>query len=354
MQNIELGWNLSCRRTETSFKKGRFRLRLGIDGDLQLLSLNSETLKDSDIIHQYYASHTNGPNPGIQLVFNQSGYLYVRHQSNNLRSVINEDMTVPKSSEDFYHRVVLHFDGVFAQYYHTKGEVNKKWMLAWAEPDNMCKKLSLENVGNMACGFNSICILEGVGNKRPRCECPTKFVLKDPSDEYGDCKPDFEIPICGPENNQTENSNVKLYDFIALNETDWPTGEYMNYNNYDEESCKATCLDDCLCAAVIYGKDRVCSKKRFPLSYGSINVYTNTFVKVLNRGVVDVPVTGKRVKNNDWLTITFSVLFGTSAFVNFIFFALNRKKKNSKKMKKNQAKDTTSTTASELNLRVFT
>lgn len=84
----------------------------------------------------------------------------------------------------------------------------------------------------------------------------------------------------------------------------------------------------------------------------------NTFVKVLKRVVADVPITGKREKNYDWLIIAFSVLFGTSAFGNFIFFALNRKKKKSKKMKKNQARDTGAATATatavELNLRVFT
>lgn len=182
-------------------------------------------------------------------------------------------MKVPKPSTDFYHRAVLHFDGVFAQYYHAKGEVNQKWILAWAEPDNICQKLSGVDVGNMACGFNSVCFLEEGSNKRPRCECPKKFVLKDPSDEHGDCKPDFEIPICVPEDNQTANSNANLYEFITLNSTDWPTGEYMNYANVDDEdSCIATCLNDCLCATVIYRKDiKVCSKKRLPLSYGQSN-----------------------------------------------------------------------------------
>jgi len=90
IQNIEVGRNLSSRRTETSFKKGRFSLRLEDDGNLQLHSLNAETASESDIYSQYYESNTNDPNnPGIQLVFNQSGEIYVL-QRNNSRFVVKD------------------------------------------------------------------------------------------------------------------------------------------------------------------------------------------------------------------------------------------------------------------------
>uniref|UniRef100_A0A1J3I886 G-type lectin S-receptor-like serine/threonine-protein kinase RLK1 n=1 Tax=Noccaea caerulescens TaxID=107243 RepID=A0A1J3I886_NOCCA len=288
-QSIEIRENLSSRRTETSFKKGRFRLRLGDDGDLQLLTLNSETLAETDVYFAYYSSNTNDPrSPGYRLVFSESGYVYVIMRDNTTRFILNKKD--PVSSREFYHRVVLHFDGVLAQYYHPKSQVNNNnnngWSLAWSEPENICGKrfgqsLDANELGNLACGFNNICVLGD--NQRPKCECPERFVLVDPSDGYGDCKPDFEMQNCGPENNnKTEESDANLYEFITLERTNWPSGDYKRYSNYDEGSCKSACLKDCFCAAVVLGRDRLCWKKKFPLSYGfrDPNGDSVTFIKV--------------------------------------------------------------------------
>ncbi|KFK27854.1 hypothetical protein AALP_AA8G438100 [Arabis alpina] len=358
-QSIEVGGNLSSHRTETNFTKGRFRLRLGDDGDLQLLVLNSKSLAETDEYFSYYASDTKAPlSPGIRLVFNQSGYMYVL-QSNDSRSYIKGN-EVPVSSGDYYHRAVLHFDGLFAQYYHPKGQGNSGWTLAWSEPENICDR-SAADVLNIACGFNSICNLGN--NKRPKCQCPERFSLVDSSDEYGDCKPDFKMETCGPEDNNTtnESADVNLYEFIRLDRTNFPKTDYARYANYDEELCKASCLSDCFCAAAIFGsrRDQVCWKKKFPLSFGqrSSNGDSDTFIKVLKRPT-KVPITEKKGKNRDWLIIGCSVLLGTSAFGNFIFVALYRKKKKSMKKKPNQSREigaaTATANAMELNLRVFT
>ncbi|XP_013661066.1 G-type lectin S-receptor-like serine/threonine-protein kinase RLK1 [Brassica napus] len=293
-QSIEVRGNLSSRLKETSFQKGRFRLRLGDDGDLQLLTLNSETLAETDVYFSYYSSNTKDPhNPGNRLVFNETGYMYVVMNDNTTRFYVNNKDPVP--SKDFYHRAVLHFDGVFSQYYHPKRQgVNNSdngWSLAWSEPENICAKrfgpyLDANELGNLACGFNNICILGD--NNRPRCECPKRFLLVDPDDEYGDCKPDFEMQICGRESNQTAaaDQDANLYEFVTLRMTNWPSGDYKRYSNYDEERCKATCLKDCFCGAVVLGKDKLCWKKKFPLSYGirDTNGESDTFIKVLKLG----------------------------------------------------------------------
>ncbi|CAN7089839.1 unnamed protein product [Brassica rapa subsp. narinosa] len=348
-KSIEIGMNLSSRLTETSVKKGKFRLRLGDDGNLQLLVLNSKTLAERDVYFQYFETNTKEPNPGTRLVFNQSGYMYVL-LSDKTRFGIKDD--VPASSSDVYLRAVLHFDGVFAQYSHSKGEGSNGWELVWAVPENICRSSSDISVGNVACGFNSICSLEDT--QRPRCQCPERFSLLDTSDEYGDCKADFEMQTCGPSNNNT-------YELIRVDRTNWPYGDYQVYNDYDEESCRKACLDDCFCSAVVYGNDRVCWAKRFPLSFGQRspngenydprNSYT--LIKVLKGGGADAPSAKDRGKDRDWLIIACSVLLGTSAFVNFIFLALYGRSKTAKK-KPNQGGDMGVATAVELNLRVFT
>ncbi|CAL9244421.1 unnamed protein product [Arabidopsis halleri] len=219
-------------------------------------------------------------------------------QKNNSRFVVKE--RDPDFSSDFYRRAVLHFDGIFAEYYHPKeGQENSGWVFAWAVPDNICGQD--EPLGNTACGFNNICSLGN--NQRPKCECPERFVLKDPSNEYGNCLPDFEMHTCRPENNQTSNSDMNLYEFITLEKTNWPFGDYESYANYDEERCKAACLNDCLCAAVVFGtnRDLKCWKKKFPLSHGerAPSGDSDTFIKVLNRTIADSPITGKRTKKLD-------------------------------------------------------
>ncbi|KAJ4870047.1 receptor-like protein kinase 1 [Raphanus sativus] len=350
-QSIEIGKNLSSRLTETSVKKGKFRLHLGDDGNLQLLVLNSKTLAERDVYFQYFETNTKEPNPGTRLVFNQSGYIYVLLSDNSTRVAIKD---VSVSSRDVYLRAVLHFDGVLAQYSHSKGEGSNGWELVLAVPENICRVINPDiSVGNVACGFNSICSLEDT--QRPKCQCPERFSLLDASDEYGDCKADFEMQTCGPSNNNT-------YELIRVDRTNWPYGDYQMYKDYDEERCRKACLDDCFCAAVVFGDDRVCWSKKFPLSYGqrspngenydSRNSYT--LIKVLKGGVVaDAPSAKDRGKDRDWLIIACSVLLGTSAFVNFIFLALYGRSKKAKK-KPNQGGDIGVATAVELNLRVLT
>uniref|UniRef100_A0A1J3ILA5 Receptor-like serine/threonine-protein kinase n=1 Tax=Noccaea caerulescens TaxID=107243 RepID=A0A1J3ILA5_NOCCA len=356
-QSIERGGSLASRRTEASFTKGRFRLRLGDDGNLQLVVLNSKTLAETDVYFPYYESNTKDPYPGMRLVFNESGYMYVLRTDNSTRfDVSTKD---PVSSTDFYHRAVLQFDGVLAQYFHPKRQgSNGKWLLAWALPDNICEKSSSVSLGNMACGYNNICSLGE--NQRPKCQCPERFSLKDPSDEYGDCMPNFEMQTCRPENKKS--TDVDRYELIVLERTNFPYGDYEKYTNYDEKSCRNACLTDCFCAAVVLGTDGVCWKKRFPLSYGQIApLGTNngdTLLKVVKSAVDNVPITGDGGKNRNWLVIVCSVLLGASAFVNFILLALYRNKNKSKKMKKKldqtRGIGAATATAIELNLRVFT
>ncbi|KAF2599605.1 hypothetical protein F2Q68_00012434 [Brassica cretica] len=109
---LDVGRNLSSRRTETDFGKGKFRLHLGLDGNPQLLVLNSNSLSDSDVYFHYYESRKKEPNPGTRLVFNRSGYMYVLRSSKQQLSMLTLNKEAPVSSTDFYHRAVLHLDGV--------------------------------------------------------------------------------------------------------------------------------------------------------------------------------------------------------------------------------------------------
>ena len=119
-QIMERGGVLSSRQSETNYSKGRFELRLQQDGNLVLNTINLP----SDFANEpYYASGTNSENEtsrlraaGKQIVFNESGYLYI------LR--VNDGTFNPGgilvSVKDNYIRATLGFDGVFAHYFHPK------------------------------------------------------------------------------------------------------------------------------------------------------------------------------------------------------------------------------------------
>ncbi|XWS41083.1 hypothetical protein CRYUN_Cryun17cG0049900 [Craigia yunnanensis] len=87
-QIMESGGLLSSRRTENSYEKGRFQLRLLPDGNLVLNPIALPTEKSYDA---YYISGTYDPandtNSGFRLVVNESSYLYVARRNGNIKNL---------------------------------------------------------------------------------------------------------------------------------------------------------------------------------------------------------------------------------------------------------------------------
>lgn len=67
----------------------------------------------------------------------------------------------------------------------------------------------------------------------------------------------------------------------------WLLGDYKRYLNYDEERCKVICFKDCFCGVVVFGKDKLCWKKKFLLFYGirDMNGESDIFIKVFKFGL---------------------------------------------------------------------
>ncbi|KAG6781759.1 hypothetical protein POTOM_014672 [Populus tomentosa] len=153
---LDRGMTLSSRQSETNFSKGRFQLKLRDDGNLVLATIN---LPGDYTNEPYYKSGTDGglnsSSPGNQVVFNESGYLYILRENAQIFSLTQR---VTASTGDFYHRATLNFDAVFTQYYHPKASTGNERL-------------------------NS--------DRRPICECPGGYSLLDPSDQYGSCRPNY-------------------------------------------------------------------------------------------------------------------------------------------------------------------
>ncbi|ESR59191.1 hypothetical protein CICLE_v10017816mg [Citrus x clementina] len=163
-------------------------------------------------------------------------------------------------------------------------------------PDNICVNIDGE-LGSGACGFNSICSLNG--DKRPMCDCPKGYSLLDKTDKYGSCKADFDLSC----NGGGQGYNKELFDVYELKETDWPMSDYDFFSPYDEEHCWL---------------------KRLPLSNGraDTSVTGKAFIKYRKGDdpsppLVPRPPDPEDKKKRKMMNATGSVLLGSSVFVNF-------------------------------------
>ncbi|XVF69713.1 hypothetical protein PTKIN_Ptkin11bG0104300 [Pterospermum kingtungense] len=265
-QNLDKGVSLSSRQSETNFSMGRFRMVMQSDGNLVLTSIN---LPSDHLNEPYYESDTTGDSnsssPGYQLVFNESGYLFVLRENDD-RYLLTQRIT--GSAKDVYYRATLVFDGVFTLYSHPKASTgDARWTTVWSEPDNICTA-ALVSTSSGVCGFNSICNLNA--ERRPICDCPKGYTLVDPNDHYGSCKPNF-TQSCEQESAPVED----LYGFEVLTSVDWPLADYALLEPFTEDQCRKSCLYDCMCAVAIFRLGDKCWKKKLPLSNGRFDPSLN-------------------------------------------------------------------------------
>ncbi|POO01292.1 S-receptor-like serine/threonine-protein kinase [Trema orientale] len=310
-QTLEKGTMLVARYSETNYSSGRYYFVLQSDGNLQLFTRNFPLDTPN---FAYWSSNT--ADSGFELIYNLSGFVYLDAANGTVLNMLSSKAT---STQDFYQRAVLEYDGVFRQYVYPKsnGQSSKGWNMAWTPssdsiPSNICMKIT-EETGGGACGFNSYCIL---GNdQRPNCHCPNGYTFIDPNDEMKGCKQSFEAQSCDEDSGDTDH-----FDFYSMENADWPLSDYEHYQAVSEDWCRKACLGDCFCAVAIF-RNGDCWKKRTPLSNGRIDssVGGKALIKIRtenstsNRGGAD-----SKKKDQTTLVIVGSVLLGSSAFLNVL------------------------------------
>ncbi|KAI3738749.1 hypothetical protein L2E82_28875 [Cichorium intybus] len=327
-QVMARGGVMNSTMSKTNFSGGRFQLRLLQDGNLVL---NTRDILSGNAYDAYYISGTydsaNSTNSGERVIFDATGYMYILRGSGQ-RFDLTPRNSLP--SGDYYYRATLDSDGVFRQYYYPKNPTgNTNWEVIWFEPENICTDID-GNTDSGACGYNNVCSFD---DNRPNCECPQGFSLLDPNNPSGDCKPDF-TPIC---NEVESNNGGDMYDFIQLDNIDWPFSDYVHIDPSNEQTCKSSCLEDCFCAVAIY-RDTQCWKKRLPLSNGrkvaSANVKAFVKYQIGDRPPQNHPRLPGEKEDRRSLILVGSVLLSTSVFVIFVligvicvgFFVIYKKK----------------------------
>ncbi|PPD76419.1 hypothetical protein GOBAR_DD26636 [Gossypium barbadense] len=331
----ETGVRIGCSLTEVGSSRGG----CADDGDLVLATVN---LPSKHVNDPYYkivtAGDSNSSSPGFQLVFNESGYLFVLRE-NEERSVLTP--TITGSAKDLYYRATLDFDGVFTLYSHPKASTgNDTWTSLWSEPEKICTS-------------TPVVYAVSTRTRGPSCGCPRGYALVDPSNQYGNCKPNFTLS-CEEEPGPVED----LYEFEVLTNVVWPLGDYALLEPFTEDQCRQSCLHDCMCAVAIYREGDKCWKKRQPLTNGRpvpSHFGAKAFLKVRkgDRPPFCPYFPNQEIKNQETLILALSVLLGMSVFFIFIlvtatclgFYFIYQKRL--KLLPKNEV-------AVETNLRTFT
>ncbi|KAK4283651.1 hypothetical protein QN277_000579 [Acacia crassicarpa] len=298
---------LVARYLPTNYSRGRFQFKLQDDGNLVFYT----TYFPIDLVKlDYWSTQVLGT--GFSLIFNLSGYIVLRTDNGTIISTISSNTLY--STQDFYQRAVLDYDGVFRHYIYPKnsGVGIGSWSTFSITPSIICL-LVTEAEGSGACGFNSYCTFDGTNKS---CQCPNGYSFIDPSDVMKGFKQNFVSQSCDQTSRETD-----LFDFHEMPNTDWPLADYEHFQSVSEDWCKRECLVDCLCASVLF-KNGQCWKKKQPLSNGRMDpsIGVKAFIKIRKDNATLVLEDINRDNDRSKLIIIGSTLLSSSIFLNLVFF----------------------------------
>ncbi|CAL2262853.1 unnamed protein product [Prunus armeniaca] len=308
LQTLNQTSTLFARYTATNYSKGRFRFALQPDGDL-LLYTTHFPLDSANTI--YWSTDTAGG--GYQVIFNQSGSIYLTARNRSILHMISNSTV---STQDFYQRATLDYDGVLRHYVYPKstGSSAAGWLKAWTSlsfiPPNICMTI-LQEKGGGACGYNSICRHD----QGTICQCPPGYSFINPDDVLMGCKKNFISQSCDAASPETDH-----FYFQEMQNTDWPKSEYEKFEVVTEDWCRQACLADCFCAVANF-RNGQCWLKGSPLLNGRVDPINGVtgLVKIRKENSTMGPGGGySKKKDNSTLIVVGSVLLSSSGFLNFL------------------------------------
>ncbi|KAL8139302.1 hypothetical protein V2J09_005323 [Rumex salicifolius] len=253
-QIMDKGTQLIARFSDTNYSSGRFKLILQPDdGNFVAYTIN---WPQQSINYAHYFGTPFSYKIGYRVVFNQSGPIYIIAQKgNNLGNILPN---VVFSTQYQYQRAIFEFDGVFRRYvYPISRSANQSlnWIMQDFVPKNICNQTGTQGGG--PCGFNSYCQIGA--DTKPKCSCPPGYSLFDETDYMKGCKRDFIAQSCF-----TEQQQYHQFELQKMDSTTFRGQDSESFVGMPESDCHESCLNDCLCAAVVVDGNQ-CWKKGFPL-----------------------------------------------------------------------------------------
>ncbi|KAK8552762.1 hypothetical protein V6N13_121146 [Hibiscus sabdariffa] len=307
-QAMNLDTQIIARYTETNYSNGRFKFILQRDGNLLLYTTD---FPFTDKVAAYWSTQ-DSIGSGFQVIFNQSGYIYLAARNGTLLDTVFPALS-SSPAQDFYLRATVDYDGVLRQYAYPKtsvatsgGSGAKAWTTLSFQPSNICQRIG-GGYGGGACGYNSYCMLSE-DKQRPICQCIPGYSFIDKNDIRKGCRPNFGF--CDEASQKTD-----LFEFETMESADWFDSSYEDFEGVTEDWCRQACLSDCFCAVATF-KDGECKKRRIPLSNGIVDpdVGGKALVKVRKGNAND--------ESRSTLIRVGSVLLGGSTFLNLLLFLL--------------------------------
>ncbi|XP_060965694.1 G-type lectin S-receptor-like serine/threonine-protein kinase LECRK3 [Cannabis sativa] len=330
-QYLGQGKKLVSRYSESDYSSGRFHFRVGDNGATEFSARGFPV--DSDSYNVVYELNMLSQGNGMQVMFNQSGFVYLQAQNGTIIEWLTSSNSI--FSKGFYQRVVLDYHGVFRHYVYPKdddrnsrGWPSGKWsQTSPSIPKNIC--LSIKGpYGPGACGYNSYCSVEIDGT--PNCQCPIGYTFVDPDDKMKGCRPNFKAQNC-----DEDSKDVNNFVMYTMENTYSHYGDFEATSPVSEDWCLNYCLVDCFCALVIYENDS-CWKKKNPISNGmrDYSMLGKAMIKVRQDSIVTSKPSNHSINSfQETLILIGSVLLSSSGFLNIVllitslvlFFLLGRK-----------------------------
>ncbi|KAK4608243.1 hypothetical protein RGQ29_001873 [Quercus rubra] len=314
-QTLRLGSKLVARYSEMNYSNGRFQFQLQMNGGL-VLQFRASPMDYS--FTDYWPRPEEPVGSGFQVIFNQSGSITFTARNGSIVKTIS---SIPSSTQDFYQRAIMEYDGVLRHYVYPKSSLmSRSGSMTWSPlstfiPSNICKFVAKLTSGSGPCGYNSYCMLGD--DQRPKCHCPDGYTFIDPEDVMKGCKQNFLSQSCDEALPESD-----LFYFKSIPHTDWPSwSDYEYLDSQNEDLCRTACLGDCLCAVVIY-KTGQCWKKKIPLSNGRMdNDFEGKALIKIRKDNSTLKPSGADLKKKDQSTVILivSVLLSSSVFLNLLF-----------------------------------
>ncbi|KAM2046838.1 hypothetical protein ACFX1T_005580 [Malus domestica] len=308
-QTINQGSRLYAPYTLTNYSRGRFLLTLESGGNLKLYTTNFP----QDYPYYGYWNYTDTLHSGFQVIFNQSGSVYLIATNGTILKVI---LPYTFSNQDLYQRATLDYDGFLRYYVFRKSNDSSggTWSALSLIPSNICMSI-VQKQGGGACGFNSLC---NQNQGRPICQCPSGYTLMDPHDALKGCKPNFVPHSCDGASSESD-----LFYMQEMQNASWQASQYDEFYGVTEDWCRQACLADCLCDVANY-RISLCFLKAIPLLNGRIDPSYNgkAFIKIRKDNSTlgsDGAAKTKRKKEYDsTLIVAGSVLLSSLGVLNFL------------------------------------
>lgn len=264
-QHLSVNEVLTSSVSDSNHSTGRFLLLMQQDGYLAMYPVGTPyTLQ-----YGYWNYVTPGQENNAKLNLDDNGHLYIDSITGTAGIV---DLNLgDNSTKGLLYLLRIDADGILRLYSHSMDQ-NGTWSITWSQPDDKCRPKGL-------CGLNAYCV--GT-NQSFGCNCLPGFAPTNQSEKSSGCERNFTADSC----------KGMSYTMELVNNTKW---EYKNISvlSLTQEACKAACLEDCKCEAVLF-EDGECKMQTLPFRFVTLE-QDDSFVALFKVGI-PTPTTDRSKK----------------------------------------------------------